>query len=366
MKSAVLSRRQFGKGVATALAASALPVRALWGAVDSTVRGVKLGAITGSFANGFGGPGPGRPSGPAGTAGAAGQGGRGGAGAGPAAPGSFPGPGGPGGPTLSLDESIDQTIQHCVETGCGFVELGNGFLEPRLQGGGVGGQVPATITPEYQKSREEIRQWRLNTPMSFFEDVRKRFDEGGVNLFSMSYTIGDDFTDAEIDAAFKQMQALGLKLFQTNQTRVAMGPRMAPYAQKYKITPGWHTHQQSNDPNEVSSPESLAKLLAMSPQFMICLDIGHFADGGNDPFPWFQQHHDRISHMHIKDVMSIGGGAAVELGDGVLHIPEMLKAVRDNHYPIAFILERTYTTPGLTGIQETKKQMDWMRVVLES
>ena len=341
MKSPFLSRRQFGKGVATALAASTLPISGLWGSaiIDSTVKGVKLGAITGSFNNVVAGSG--------GAGGGTGRGGR--------------------GPALSTDEAIDQAIKNCMDTGVGFVELGSGFLEPRVQGGGVGGQVPATITPEYLKSREEIRQWRLNTPASFFQDVRKRFDSGGVNLFSMSYTFGDDMTDVEIDAAFKQMQALGIKLFQTNQTRVSMGLRMAPYAEKYKITPGWHTHQQANNPNEVSSPDSLASLLAMSPQFMVCLDIGHFAVGGNDPYAWFQQNHDRISHVHIKDQSSIGAGStAAELGDGVLHVADMLKTVRDNHYPIACIIEREYTTPGLTGTQETKKQMDWMKMVLES
>lgn len=354
MRSPVLSRRQFGKGVATALAASTLPISGLWGsaAIDSTVKGVKLGAITASFNNVVGVPG--------------GTGGRGGRGAG--GPGGGAGaPGGGRGPALSTDEAIDQAIKNCMDTGVGFVELASGFLEPRVQGGGIGGQVPPTITPEYLKSREEIRQWRLNTPASFFQDVRKRFDSSGVNLFSMSYTFGDDMTDAEIDAAFRQMQALGINLFQTNQTRVSMGLRMAPYAEKYKITPGWHTHQQANNPNEVSSPASLDNLLAMSPQFMICLDIGHFAVGGNDAYAWFQQNHDHISHMHIKDQTSIGAGStAAELGDGVLHVADMLKTVRDNHYPIAFIIEREYTTPGLTGTQETKKQMDWMKMVLES
>jgi len=41
------SRRQFGKTTVCGLALSALPALRLWGAkVDSTVKGVSLGAIT--------------------------------------------------------------------------------------------------------------------------------------------------------------------------------------------------------------------------------------------------------------------------------------------------------------------------------
>src|SRR5215469_2407683 len=296
------SRRRFGRNLFSGLAVSTFGVPRVWSAsADSTVKGVRLGAITGSI--------------------------------------------GPIGATPGKD-NIDVTIEHCVQSGVAFVELGNGFLEPRVQGGAVGGQAPKTVTPEYEKSRESLRQWRLTTPASRFQEIRKRFDASPVSLFSVSQTFADDCTDAEIDAMFRQMQALNLKLFQTNQTRVSMGPRMAPYAENYAITPGWHTHNLVNDPNEVASPDSLERLLKMSPRFMINLDLGHFADGGNDPFPYFTQHVDRISHLHVKDVKSIGG-PATELGEGCLRIDEMLRIVRDHHYPIAFILERTYASPGL-------------------
>jgi hypothetical protein len=88
-------------------------------------------------------------------------------------------------------------------------------------------------------------------------------------------TIGDDFTDAEIDAVFKQMAALDVKRFCTNQTRVGMGPRMVAAAEKYRISPAFHTHNLVNDPNEVASPASLDRVLAMSKLFMVNLDIGH-------------------------------------------------------------------------------------------
>ena len=43
------------------------------------------------------------------------------------------------------------------------------------------------------------------------------------------------------------------------------------------------------------------KLLGMSKLFMVNLDIGHYARGGNDPFAYIKAHHDRITHLHIRD-----------------------------------------------------------------
>jgi hypothetical protein len=113
-----------------------------------------------------------------------------------------------------------------------------------------------------------------------FRQIRRKFAAAAVNLFSYVMTIGDDFTDPEIDAVFKQMEALGVKRFCTNQTRVGMGPRMAAAAEKYRISPAFHTHSLANDPNEIGSPPSLHRVLAMSKRFMVNLDIGHYARGG--------------------------------------------------------------------------------------
>jgi sugar phosphate isomerase/epimerase len=314
------SRREWGKIVA-GVALPALTAAHVSGANgDAVYKGVRLGAITGSL-------GPANP--------AAGQ------------------------------DVVDLIIEQCIAAKVGTVELVNTPLEPRVTGGGIGGQAPATVTPEYRKSRDELRQWRIDGPLDRFREIQKKFDAAGLNLYSFVMTIGDDFTEPEIEGVFKQMQALGVDRFCTNQSRVSGGKRIVPYAEKYRIMPAWHTHALVNDPNEVASPESLAKLLAMSKYFMVNLDIGHFADGGNDPMKYFTEHHDRISHIHVKDVKAIGGGAAAELGEGVLRIYDMLRTTRDKHYPTAFILERSYTTPGFSAVEETRRQIDWMERVLD-
>ena len=205
-------------------------------------------------------------------------------------------------PEISGKDRLDTIVEECVQVGCGNVELAAGFFGPGLQGAAVGGQVPKEITTEYRKSREQVREWRVSTAaLDRAREVRKRFGDAGINLFSMSNTFADDVTNAEIDAMFRQMRELRIKLFQTNQTRVSMGPRLIPFVERYKIRPAFHTHAEVNDPDEVASIESLRKLLEMSPEFRICLDIGHFTAGNNDAVAYLREHHARITHIHVKD-----------------------------------------------------------------
>jgi sugar phosphate isomerase/epimerase len=313
------SRRQFTQVALTSLA---LPFPRIGAQMSpreaSTVRGVKIGAITGVY--------------------------------------------GPFTPTVGQDV-VDVIIARSLEGGVGHVELVNTLFEPRVTVGAVGGQAPATAAPEYQQTREVLRQWRLTQPLERFREIRRKFDAAGLDLFSYVMTIGDDFTDPEIDAVFRQMQALEVKRFCTNQTRVGMGPRMVPYAEKYQISPAFHTHSLANDPNEIASPASLDKVLAMSKLFMVNLDIGHFARGGNDPFAYIKAHHDRITHLHVRDHKR--DGTAANIGEGDLQIADILRTIRDNTWPIECILEQ-----GRTGfdspVAATKANLEYMRRVLES
>jgi sugar phosphate isomerase/epimerase len=359
------SRREFGKMALAGLPLSSFAVPALLAdtRADATVRGVKLGAITGAYGP-FTAP-PGR-------------------------------------------DVIDVVLDVSRRYGVGHVELVNSLIEPplggpcapgargagRAEGGpagaridrgagpdgqtgtarggrrggggpcGIGGQVPAVIPDGYIEAREQLRQWRLTAPLDRFREIRRKFDAAGVDLFSYVMTIGDDFTDAEIDAVYRHMQALGVDTFCTNQTRVGMAPRCAPFSDRYKIRAAFHTHQLSQDPNEVSSPDSLATVLALSRHFMVNLDIGWFYDGGHDPLAYFLAHPDRITHVHVRDRGPDGGQA--DIGAGILHVDQMLRTARDRRLDIAFIVEQTGRTGAGDRNDAVRQNIDWMKTVLRS
>jgi sugar phosphate isomerase/epimerase len=313
----VYSRRDFAKAALSLIALPAVAASKVF-AIELTVRGVKLGITTGSL----------NPL--------------------PQVPGKDP---------------LDVLIQQLVEMGIANVELSGGFFGPPVRGAAVGGQVPKVLTPEYEKSREELRQWRLSAAaLDRFREVRKKFDDAKINLYSMSNTMADDVTDAELDAMFRQMQALRVNVFQTNQTRVSMGPRLVAFVEKYKIRPAFHTHAEVEDPNEIASVESLQKLLNMSREFRVCLDIGHFTAGNNDAVTYLREHHDRITHIHVKD-RKRNKGPNVEWGTGDTPIKECLTLIRDNKWPIYAFIEREFM--GTRGpVEETRRDLDYMKQAL--
>lgn len=312
------SRRDFGRLALSGLALSVLPRTRTASALD--VRGVKIGIITGSL----------NPL-----------------------------------PMDSGRDVIDVIIEQCRALGVADVELVSVFPQgaPQVVNGGRFGQPPDTRTPEYLRSREAYRQWRINQPLDRFREVRRKFEAAGLNLFSYVQTIDDDMTDAEIDAVYRQMQALGVTVYTTNQTRMKMAPKMVPFSEKYGIRAAWHPHAESQDPNEVASAESLEKLLALSKAFVVNLDIGHYTAGNQDAVAFLKKHHDRITHLHIKD-RKRDKGPNVQLGTGDTPIKECATLIRDNRWPILLILEREYRDAPGTPVEQTKWQIDYVRGVL--
>jgi sugar phosphate isomerase/epimerase len=315
------SRREFTKTALAGVAVSLLPgLTRHAAAIDSTVRGVRMGLITGSL----------NPL-----------------------------------PENTGRDPIDVIIEQCLALGAAHIELVTVFPQgaPQIVNGGRFGQPPAQRTPEFIKSRQALREWRVALPLDRFREVRAKFDKAGLNLFSYVQTIDDDMTDAEIDAVFRQMQALKVPMFTTNQTRVGMGPRFAPFAEKYNIKAAWHPHAQVQDPNEVATPESMEKVLAMSKAFVVNLDIGHYTAGNNDAVAFLRKHHDRITHLHIKD-RKRNDGPNVQLGTGDTPIRECAALIRDNKWPIMLILEREYRDAPGTAVEQTRWQLDYVKSLL--
>jgi sugar phosphate isomerase/epimerase len=264
-------------------------------------------------------------------------------------------------------DQIDVIIEQCKALNVVDVELVSVFPQgqPPVLNPGRFGQPPADRTPDYLRTRQQLREWRIAQPLDRFRQVRQKFDAAKLNLFSYVQTIDDDMTDAEIDAAYKQMQALKVPMFTTNQTRVGMAARMAPFSAKYGIKASWHPHAQVQDPNEVATPESLEKLLAMSKDFVINLDIGHYTAGNNDAVAFLQKHHERITHLHVKD-RKRDQGANVQLGTGDTPIKQCATLIRDNRWPIMLILEREYRDAPGTAVEQTQWQLNYVKSLLEA
>jgi sugar phosphate isomerase/epimerase len=252
---------------------------------------------------------------------------------------------------------IDTIIKACLECGVGNVELTSPMVEPvnTLPGGG---RVPPD-TPEFRKQREDLRKWRLAGQVERYREIRKKFDDAGINLFAYVMTFAEDFPDEEINVVFQQAKALGVSIIGTNQTTVGMGPKLAPYAEKHKIDLSYHNHSKVSDPNEVASVASFEKLFAMSKRFKANLDCGHFVGSNNDPVAFLEKHHDRITHLHLKD-RKRDDGPNMPWGEGQTPLKEVLAVLKEKHYPIYAVVEYEYRGAG-TPVEEVRKCMDFMK-----
>ena len=300
------TRRHFGTLIFSGLAA------AVYGAkINSTVKGVRLGTITYSFRD-F-----------------------------PRTPGK---------------DNVDAVIRALTECGIGEIELFSPNIEPGQTRGAGRGDAAATA-----KAREELRQWRLSTPMDYFKAIRKKFDDAGINIYAYTMNYRGEFTDPEIDKTFEQAKALGVDLI-SSSTQVSMTKRLLSFADRHKIYLAFHGHSEYDNPDEFSTPATFQQALDKSKYAKINLDIGHFTAANENAASYIEQHHDRISHLHMKD-RTRNKGENTEWGKGDTPIKEILWLLRDKKYPIPAFVEYEYKGAG-TSVDEVKKCMAYMKQAL--
>ncbi len=269
------------------------------------------------------------------------------------------------------DLPIDQAIQAMVTDGLGDCEL----FSPHIEEGGseapdselhpAGGKK---LTHEERAAAskahsEKLRKWRLTVPLDYFAGVRKKFDDAGINLYAYNLTLDQDASDEEIDRSFEMTKALGVGIM-TSSTTLPVARRMAPFAEKHKMIVAFHGHSNTKDPNQFATPESFAKALAMSKQYRINLDIGHFTAAGYDAVDYITKNHDSIVLLHLKDRKK-NDGPNVPWGEGDTPIKQVLLLLKQKHYPIPAFIEYEYKGTG-TSTEEVAKCYQYCKDALKA
>src|SRR5262249_19192220 len=158
-------------------------------------------------------------------------------------------------PGTDAVDTVIRSMKECELTEC---ELFAPQVEPQFNRGGGGGgrgRRGAPPTPEEAKAREDLRRWRLETPLSHFQDVGRKFKSAGIAVYAYNYSANSSFTDAEIDRGFEMTKALGAEII-TMSTTVEVARRIAPLAEKHKMVVAMHGHSNVTDPNEFATPDS--------------------------------------------------------------------------------------------------------------
>ena len=248
-------------------------------------------------------------------------------------------------------DAIDPLIAAMKECGITECELFAPQVEPQFNSG-ARGRRGAPPSPEELKAREDLRKWRLETPLDHFRNVKKKFDAAGITIYAYNYSPNAAFSDEEIARGFEMTRALGAGVI-TASTTVDVAKRIAPHADRHQMVVAMHGHSNVTDPNEFATPASFAAAMKMSKYFKVNLDIGHFTAANFDALAYMREHHADITNLHLKDRKK-NQGDNVAWGSGDTPIRDVLQLLKKERWPIRAYIE--YEHKGEAGaIDEVKK-----------
>jgi len=257
-------------------------------------------------------------------------------------------------------DAVDNVIKAMLECELVECELFAPQVEPVFNAGARGrrGDPPA---PEAIKARQDLRKWRLETPLDHFHAIGEKFKRAGIAVYGYNYSPRADFTDAEIDRGFEMTRALGAEII-TASTDLAVAKRIAPFAEKHRMVVAMHGHSDVSDPNEFATPNSFAAAMKMSKFFKVNLDIGHFTAANFDAVSYIREHHADITNLHLKD-RGKNQGDNLPWGQGETPIREVLQLLKREKWPIRAYIEYEYRGAG-SSVEEVKKCLAYTRQAL--
>jgi len=250
-------------------------------------------------------------------------------------------------------ENRGTLIKRLVQNGFGMVELHATWVEPRVTD-------PGLSAPE---AREKIRSWRLGNPVEHYRRVKKEFDDAGITIFTYYVNINDSYTDAEVDAVFEGAKTLGARGCVGSQG-LKLSQWLARFPGRHGMFLGIHNHANLSDPDALNTEESFVKGLSFSPDVKATLDTRHFTAANGDCLGFLQRHHERISSVHLGDRRR-NNGRSTPFGEGDAPIIEVLRMIRDNHWPIAALLEFEHGTLR-TQVDEVQLMFDYCKRAVQS
>jgi sugar phosphate isomerase/epimerase len=216
----------------------------------------------------------------------------------------------------------------------------------------------APPTPEQAAARKQgaadLTKWRLAAPISKFRDLRKIYEDAGILVEIVKVDAPYARSDEELDYCFTLVKAMGARAMSTEISQNADDlKRLGKFADKHQIMVGYHGHTTTTE-------AMFEQAISFAKYNGVNLDIGHYIAGGlGDPVEFIKKHHDRITHIHVKDRKARANGADgpnVPFGQGDTPIKQALQTIRDNKWPIQATIEFEYAVPeGSTRMAEMAK-----------
>jgi sugar phosphate isomerase/epimerase len=272
----------------------------------------------------------------------------------------------------AISHNLEEVLEYVLKAGVNALEM-RSVLEEGLgippsptqvrKGEVISAQEKAERAKAADAAREAQRNWRLSLPLQKYADVRKMYNDAGVDIHIAKFA-PSSWTDEEIDYAYDAAKILGAYGI-TNEASDDACKRLGKFAEKHNSLAIYHTHGQFGEPGF-----DIDTLLAYSPANRLNLDVGHyFGVTGKHPNEVIVKYHDRIPMIHMKD--KTGPNHATPntnkpFGQGETPIADILLLLKKEKWPIDVFVELEYNIgQDSDPVKEVIKCIDYMRNILE-
>ena len=162
--------------------------------------------------------------------------------------------------------------------------------------------------------------------------ARKEVEAAGLTLVGGGTITFAKDTDEDVRQYFEYCRAAGIPLITGTGTPAVM-PRVEKFAKQYDIKVAIHNHGPED--KSFPSPYDVLKVVKdMDPRMGLCIDVGHTVRTGTDVVKAVLDAGPRLLDMHVKDLADMSAkDSQVAVGEGKLPFPAIFRALQTIKYP---------------------------------
>ncbi len=207
---------------------------------------------------------------------------------------------------------------------------------------------------------KEFHALMKSTPAEL-EQARKDFENAGIQILGVGNVTLNKPDDGEIRKAFDYAKALGAPVMVMAPTAQTV-PMIEKFVKEYNIKAAIHNHGPE-DKHFPAPADVLKAVKGMDERMGLCIDIGHTSRTSTDIVASIKAAGKRLHDMHSKDLAkALDKDSQVEVGDGVLPIPQIFSTLMKMGYKGGVMLE--YEIKADAPLPGMIKSFAYMRGVL--
>jgi inosose dehydratase len=186
--------------------------------------------------------------------------------------------------------------------------------------------------------------------------IAAKIRQAGIDLYGAGVIYMK--TEAEVHNAFRYAQQASLPLI-IGVPNHELLPLVEQKVKETNIKLAIHNHGPGDKvyPTPTTVYEHIKNL---DTRIGLCIDIGHEIRLGRNPITALKEYKNRLFDMHLKDIdRPVAEGGSVEMGRGIINIPEVLRTLQKINYTGVMSLE--YERDGKNAIIGLSECVCYMR-----